>query len=706
MKWHSLALFETRFASNLAALESRDPVLARRLRSVRVSAPCYIAAVGDEVFLGRETAWGIECVPNTLSAPRAREIIAGVFPKSVATFPIVVGGLAYGWSWDRIFKLPCQVDTAPGHRPPIYLLTGDIERLWAVLHFMDWGQLLADPRMIIFAGPDAAAQLETALVENPTWPRPRLALCIERQLLNRDLNAILQDVESASQRQLAHLYGRLESIYAMITPQQWAKKFEAGSQLRVLGITSRYTTFLQHSMRDWLAAFGRLGHQTQLMIEPSDHILLGASGYAQSILDFKPDLILVIDHFRAELGRLPESVPCVMYVQDRLPNMYCAAAGAAQGTRDYCIGLGRLHLTERYGYPPERFVPATVGINDEKFTLAPISNDQMRRFGCDVSYVSHSSTPADVLVRNQLDNTPNSPVATLVWDLYEQMAAHFEGGGEVLAEPVLRRHLTQTQDRLGVALGDSQHADILYLLAQQVNNSLFRHQALRWIADSGVDLRLYGRGWEKHPQLARYARGEADNACDLPAIYRASKINLQLIPFGAVHQRLLDGLAAGGFFLMRYTPGDALGVPYMKLWDWCLRNQITGDEQMRAAADDGANALIAEIDQMQDYDTRTVPLKLYDCIASTADEGFSRLAGSMWPELYPKLSFRNAAQLQTQLSQYLANDQLRQQTVAHMRQGVMDRSSYRSITQRLLQHIAQCLGAEAESAANTARQAA
>ena len=42
----------------------------------------------------------------------------------------------------------------------------------------------------------------------------------------------------------------------------------------------------------------------------------------------------------------------------------------------------------------------------------------------------------------------------------------------------------------------------------------------------GLDLRLYGRGWEKHPTLSRFA-GIADNKNQLSLIYRASRISMQ-----------------------------------------------------------------------------------------------------------------------------------------------------------------------------------
>jgi hypothetical protein len=70
-----------------------------------------------------------------------------------------------------------------------------------------------------------------------------------------------------------------------------------------------------------------------------------------------------------------------------------------------------------------------------------------------------------------------------------------------------------------------------------------------------LKLGLYGQGWEKHPDFAAFARGPVTYGPDLEALTRRSRINLSLEPFFCTsHQRLLDGLVAGGFFLLRDNP--------------------------------------------------------------------------------------------------------------------------------------------------------
>ena len=686
LKWHPLELFDERFRANLAALRQRDEALAARLEVMTPSTPFFIAAERDDVFLGRPAASGIEVMADPAPPPSARKMLKVLFPKDQISWSIAIGGLGYGWLWDRISKLPCKCDSAPGHRPPVYLLTNDPERLWAVLHVMDWVQLLADPRFRIIVGPDAWRQLNKLLVDNPSWPQPKASLGVEPGIFPADLNLLLKSIDDQIDGKAAGLRAQIGLLYPDTSGAHWAARL-SGSRLRVLGITCRYTTFLQYSMQDWLAAFERLGHETKMVIEPADHLVLGPTGVAQAILDFQPDLIVIIDHYRAELESVPPSIPCVMYVQDRLNNIFSLEGGQKQSARDYCVGFGRLHLSQRYGYPAERFLPSPVGINELRFDSEELSPEDRERFGCDVSYVSHASRPADQLMREHVVKSGSPLIARLCDDLYQRMEAWYAQGGPALGDVALKKMVEQGMESTCVQLEPHCVPEIVEFLNHSVSNSMFRHQSLLWLAEMGVRLNIWGKGWDSHPKLCRYARGIADNRVDLPKIYRASKINLQVIPHGAVHQRLLDGLAAGAFFLIRHTPGDAAGMPYLRLWEWCRRNGINSDAQMRTQADAEARNCIAQIDALLGYDTAAYQTSLYECLEATADSDFLILASAIWPEHYSQVAFDSRDELQAKVEKYLGDESTRGRIAQEMRQVVIDKCSYVSINHRLLKFI-------------------
>ena len=401
----------------------------------------------------------------------------------------MIGGLGYGWLWDRLSKLPCRCETAPGHRPPIYFLTADIEQLWAVFHVMDWRQFLCEQRFFFFAGADAVEQLQAAMIADPTVPRPKACLRIEQALWRKqDFDRMLAQVSTETDRRAAEIRSQLDAYYAGLSENEWINRLRSG-KLRVLGITSRYTTFLQYSMRDWLSGMESLGHQTRLLIEPADHVMPGSFGFAKGLLDYKPDLLVMIDHYRAEIGKVPANLPCVMWVQDSLPNIYNDATGAGQQPRDYCMGFGRLPLTQLHGYPAQRFMACPIGINVERFKPAVLSEQDWGRYGCDVSYVSHASVPSDVLLKRALEKNPDPATAKLLWDLHDRLVGDFERGGVTHAEWQLKIKLQESIAQTGIEPGANGEHEILWLFNQQINNAIFRHQALRWATRSWRSLK-------------------------------------------------------------------------------------------------------------------------------------------------------------------------------------------------------------------------
>ncbi|HSU68799.1 MAG TPA: glycosyltransferase, partial [Tepidisphaeraceae bacterium] len=457
--------------------------------------------------------------------------------------------------------------------------------------------------------------------------------------------------------------------------------------LRILGITSLYTTFLQHSMRDWLAGFERLGHETKLLIEPADHLSMGALAFAEALAEYEPDLVVVIDHYRAELGNLPDAIPFVMWVQDLLPNIYNDLAGPAQGPRDFSMGFGRMPLTQVHGYPAERFMGCPIGINEERFKPIALSRQDLDRFGCDASYVSHASTPSDLLLKSALTQNPDPNAARLLWDLHDRLVGDFENGGVTHAEWQVKQKLEESIAQTGVRPSEDSLRQILLLFNTQINNAIFRHQALKWVADLGVHLKLYGNGWEKHPTLGRFACGPADTLRDVPKICAASKVNLQITPHGSVHQRLLEGLVAGGFYLIRWTPGDQLGIAFRLLRDWCLARGIASESALRSKGDEQVRRWISECDELRVDHSDQNEFRLYDRLIAGGEAELTTRAGAVWPEEYPQVSFRSGAELQLRLTRFLGDEQQRQQVAAAMRAQILENYTYASISKRLLRFI-------------------
>src|SRR5579884_413972 len=95
--WTPLSAFSARFEANLAALGATEPALASRLREHVPAETWWIAARENEVFLGRGAQHDIRVVPNPVPPAMAQKMLGALFPKGKVTWPVVLGGLGYGW---------------------------------------------------------------------------------------------------------------------------------------------------------------------------------------------------------------------------------------------------------------------------------------------------------------------------------------------------------------------------------------------------------------------------------------------------------------------------------------------------------------------------------------------------------------------------------------------------------------------------------
>lgn len=683
--WQPIAILASRLAANCAALAPRYPALAEQLRAFRPEGEIHLHAAGDRLDVARRRPDGaVHPISDRLPPTEAQKVARALFPTGACTEPALAAGIGLGWLWQCLYTAPVHTPTMPGHRPALYFLAREIEELWIACHLHDWQTLLADSRVRLFVGPDAVQQTAAALSTDRLTPWPRTSVTLDPSLWPAGVTfgSMTGDLAPALNAHYQRTTTHLKTLYATHAPTTLPDALAAGRPLRVMGITSRYTTYLQHSMRDWLAGFRALGHDTRLVIEQADHEVLTNLVYAETCAEYRPDLVVMIDHCRGEMTGLPDAVPCVMWIQDHLPHIFSPAAGKAQGPIDYCLGFGRQECVDTFGYPRDRFMPARSAVNDARFAVRTSSNHD---FDCDASYVSHASAPADALLADALKRADSADSRALITDIFDRLRAIYDAGGCVTETSQLLDLFRASAASLGLEIGNLN--PLTDLFRQRINNALFRHQALNWVADLGVDLRLYGNGWERHPRFAKYARGPADNQNQLADIYRRSRINLQIQPHGAVHQRLCDGLAAGGFFLIRYCPADVVECVYNTIWEWCQQNDIASDDDLQRRATPDIQKLLGELARLKSRDPFSLGVPLVHSMAQSADADYANSAKSIWPE-YDSVSFDSASSLKARLTHYLANPTERESLTTAMRQRVVDRLTYTATARRLLDFIA------------------
>ncbi|MBC8106822.1 MAG: hypothetical protein H7Z14_09560 [Anaerolineae bacterium] len=682
--WQPVRILRDQFESNVAALAWRDAKLAEQMRDWQPSCDYLVGFADRNLRLAKLVDGKQQLLPNPVPATSAAQIAKRLFPSGRCSEPVIVAGLDQGWLWATLFKLEIHTPSAPGHTPPLYFLTADLERLWVVLHLHDWKDLITDGRTLIFAGADCVAQAQQHMAANLHLPIPKLSVTVDPQTWanGSNIDSVTSFAVQAASNRLRQTSLRLDAQYSSYDAVD--SMTNSSRPLRIMGITSRFTTFLQYSMRDWLEAFESLGHDTLLVIEPQNAAQFNALTFADECQRFKPDMIVMIDHFRGEFAGLPTNIPFVMWIQDQLPHIFSNHAGESQKAFDYTIGYGRDDCVHSHGYPSERFMPAMVGTNPRRFVPRRIRGDEYDRFACDVSFVSHCSTPAKTLLEQEIARQSAPESKRLLESIFDKLNARYEAG-----ESVTMRH--EFNEFISASLAETKlHVDnpaqLLNIFSHKINNAMFRHQTLRWLAELDVRLNLYGRGWENNPEFSRFARGVADNESQLSAIYQSSKINVQVSPFGAAHQRVFDGLAAGGFFLLRACPGDRADRIYRDLWDWCVANDVRSDAQLRKSADATARGYMEELTRINNIGPLDGGFEFMPGLAVAAAGGFTRNASTLWTE-YDRVAFAGREELHERVGHFLYDDADRAQVTRGMRDRVLECMTYKAVAKQTMEFV-------------------
>ncbi|GMU80927.1 MAG: hypothetical protein AMXMBFR47_07980 [Planctomycetota bacterium] len=588
----------------------------------------------------------------------------------------------------------------------LYIVEVAPEWIGLALHLHDWSACLGDPAVVLFVGRDAGQRFEERIATDWSLGVPRRLLPGRPGGLGEGVEALISRIESRRRTEFCAAREAAEAIYAGRDASWWARRFAdalagKGPPLRILASVSRHTTFLKYSMRDALGAFEKLGCTTRLLTERADHDRIGAMMYVDAIREFRPDLFFVIDHLRTSFGEaVPAHLPVMTWDQDDLPHIFRDENIRRMSPLDVVTGILHLLPIARGAGRPEQFLGSQIATNPEEFGLEDITEAELAPYRCDVSFVSHASqTPAELHAeeRARCGDAGLGRVMDAVFEVVmRRPSAPAPDGG------MLNDVLSAAERRCGVTIVDACVRDrIRGWYVWRLCDRTFRHEALRWAAEwaesTGRTLRIYGNGWDRHPTLSRFAAGPAENGRPLVAIYRASAINLQLMPGGFIHQRALDGLCAGGFFLTRRTRADRRDARLGPLW-----------QEIRAAGlENGPDVLARGVAPLRE---RFLDVgRLIGRTEAEAQVTYEFLrANPAWDyptevfDGFDEIVFDDRPSFIAAAERFLGDAAARKRIREAMRARVIERYSYPAVTRRFLQFHADYL---ASSAAMTGRGA-
>lgn len=582
----------------------------------------------------------------------------------------------------------------------VVLVETDPLALALAMHLHDWRELLSEPRLHVFIGAEAEADAIAWLDADPCRPLP---MSVQRVILTdrppTSLHVSLGGVLERRTVRKARLVHELNNRQPARDVTYWARRYVAAAAgeappLRVLGLTSRYTTVLQYSIRELLDAAERAGCQTQLVMEPNDHS--NDSDMVGRIAAFDPDLIVQLSRMRYEYPELPRNVPFISWDQDNLGVMRTEQATKSLDRLTFVAGHGAWHGRIHLGWPDSQALPVApvIAAAVQTYSAEPVSAALRERYACDFSLVSHCSDSPESLRGRAL----------AAWREHDVLGRIFESASQrVLDESRAGRNWTHCQiyglvrecaAAQGVELRPAMVSE-MYLALYTLADRAFRHCTLEWVADyaerTGRTLRLYGNGWELHPRFGRFAAGRAEFGEHLRAIYQATRINLQVIESGFLHSRSVDGLSAGGFFLARRTDYDRVNAAIGVLGAHVDRTGIDSLPRLLESTDASVRTAIEYLTPRVDWSAA----EMWPWIRKIRD----RLNPHSLFEDFERITFDDAASFAARADEFLNDDAARAKIVDRMRRVVVEQLSYDATWQRFVTFIRKSLAAGASSSA-------
>ncbi len=686
--------FAPQFQANLAALEDRgvDTGPIRESWHLHRSRYLLYRDSNDVTQVHRQDAdgrWG--WFPSLRDHPQATA--QEPLPESLndnMPQPLLFDGVGQGRLFERVYHT--TLDTLVSYSCALLVVEPDAADLAVALHLRDWKDLLADRRVFLFVGDDWLDRLERHWVAEPNVPLPIHALRIGPRSQSAASSTLVSRIEQAHRDREGRIrksWSQIEAIYANQTQADLARRFReamngTGPPLRVLAATSTHTTFLQHSMRDAQHALTSLGVECRVLKEETYYDVLSPLVYHDAIREFKPDLFFVLDHLRSSFsGTLPTNLPLLTWDQDQLPHVLTAANIAQIEKHDFVAGYSKSRCVE-LGANPKQLLYAGIPTCPDQFGGDPLTDKERAAYTCDISYVSHASQTAEAFHHEERAGYKDATLVRLLDTLYELLPPLLSKY-QTAHGAVIQTTLEEGMRRCAISeLPADLHTRLTSWYLWRLGDRIFRHEALEWAAQwanaSGRTLRIYGNGWDRHPTLSEFAAGPAGNGRELVCIYRASKINLQLMPAGFIHQRALDGLAAGGFFLTRMTPHDMKGRLLRRIMQRMDELGVGSAEELLNAQDEVLTTSLHEL--FGDH---------YDRLAENQPhliENLRTAAEVRYPdevfEDFEQIGFDSRESFEAAANAFLADAPRRENIAASMRGAVIEHFSYRTTMKRFL----------------------
>ncbi|RNC82641.1 MAG: hypothetical protein ED559_12950 [Phycisphaera sp.] len=487
--------------------------------------------------------------------------------------PLTIEGIDPPWMLIEVCEKTPHLAT--GYQPGIRLIQTDVSEFLDGCALADISALLLDERVDLFLGEESALKLKETLARDAGTPiaGPYMPL----RTLRKPMTPSAADVFRAALTEQDHEHQRLlKSNHLRDTARDegwWRSRISDAIEgkadpLRVLIPVSRFTTVLGSMCQDLAESLRAKGCEVCVLTEPGPNRKLSVLAYSRAIDGFDPDIILAPNHTRRDLERvitghgaplpeqrvLPAGVPFVVWIQDAMPHLLTFEAGASIAPLDVVIGHVSSEMINDLGYPKEALESVQLVASERRFSIKNVDQNERDKLACDAAMMTHHSETPEAMRDRLLSEIGSSPAARRA---VEAMLPEIEEIVAKVDEPPGTYFRARTLLDQHQAFDISTKELLLQNFVLRIVDQSLRHQAAMWAGEiceaRGWSFRIFGKGWEDHPTLSRFAGGDLPHDSSLAAAYAGAGVTMHVSEFNAIHQRIFECALSGGCPIIRCT---------------------------------------------------------------------------------------------------------------------------------------------------------
>lgn len=339
---------------------------------------------------------------------------------------------------------------------------------------------------------------------------------------------------------------------------------------KILFLTSHFTTILQYHIRDCMSVVKELGCEARVIIEPDGIHRFNFMVLAKYMMQLKPDIIFIIDHFRFEYDKLiPKEVVWITWIQDHLSNILNKETPSKLTDRDFIMNhFITWKEIEKVGYPSSRMMAAPIVANENIYKPYILTKTEEQEYGADICIVCHGSDIEGIISSLLHNFEKNIEVKKIVKQLLydycqlvisDEFILHTKDEiYEFINEYIKQFYNRQFNENFISGLGN--------FILLELNQNIYRQAMADWLIEAGyTNLKLWGNGWLKNPKYTSYAMGPAQNGEVLSKILQSTKIVLGNNILGTGAARAWESMLSGAFYMSNYVPPEVDIVDIRKI---------------------------------------------------------------------------------------------------------------------------------------------